>query len=38
LFAVGSWGLGHAQDQHGELRDLVIMSYFTGDFLTQTSE
>ncbi len=28
----------HAKDQHGELRDLVIMAYFTRDFLTPTSQ
>lgn len=28
----------HAKDQHGELRDLVIMSYFTRDFLGLASE
>ena len=27
----------HAQDQHGELRDLVLMAYFTRDFLSQPS-
>ena len=25
----------HALDQHGELRDLIVMSYFTRDFLEQ---
>jgi RimJ/RimL family protein N-acetyltransferase len=25
----------HVQDQHGELRDLVIMAYFTRDFLVE---
>jgi RimJ/RimL family protein N-acetyltransferase len=25
----------HVQDQHGELRDLVIMAYFTRDFLAE---
>ena len=28
----------HAKDQHGELCDLVIMSYFTRDFLGLASE
>ena len=28
----------HAKDQHGELCDLVIMSYFTRDFLTPALE
>jgi RimJ/RimL family protein N-acetyltransferase len=27
----------HALDQHGELRDLIVMSYFTRDFLDQHS-
>ena len=28
----------HAKDQHGELCDLVIMSYFTRDFLSPAPE